>query len=163
MALPLLATVPILIGQALASSVLPPLCREVTFSVSGTAQNRNISSVNFNDLDALTQALSANNFARYEVSGAQQIAGWYCEPTTQNDNAQRLQLLNGAITTNRETWTAQGGTDLNDPMVDPYSQTMYSWSDYARKEGYAVLAIDKLGTGKSSHPDPMEVVQSPYE
>jgi hypothetical protein len=138
-------------------------CKEVTFTVSGTAHNRDISSVDFSNLDALTAALTKNDFPTFEVSGSQNIAAWYCEPTHRKLDVDRLQILNGPITTNREYWTALGGTPLDSPPSDPYDAEQYSWVDYARHEGYATLAIDHLGTGKSSHPDPAKVVQSPYE
>ena len=138
-------------------------CKEVKFTVSGTAQNRNISSVDFTNLDALTAALANNDFPTFEVSGSQEIAAWYCEPSRLSLEIDALQILNGPITTNREYWTALGGTALASPPNEPYNVDLYSWVDYARKEGYATLAIDHLGTGNSSHPDPMNIVQSPYE
>ncbi|KAI5357649.1 putative alpha/beta hydrolase-1 [Septoria linicola] len=140
-----------------------PACKEVTFTVSGTAQNRNISSLDFTDLEALTAAFKANDFPTFEVSSSQEIAGWYCEPSHRVGSIDKLQILNGPITTNREYWTALGGTGLNFPPLDAYQPETYSWVEYARREGYATLTIDHLGTGKSSHPDPAEVAQGPYE
>ncbi|EME86882.1 uncharacterized protein MYCFIDRAFT_124382, partial [Pseudocercospora fijiensis CIRAD86] len=97
------------------------------------------------------------------VSGKQQIAGWYCEPTLRSLSVDKLQILLGAITTNREVWTGQGGTALHAPELRAYKPETYSWTRYANERGYATLTLDHLGNGKSSHPDPMNVVQSPYE
>lgn len=138
-------------------------CKEVTFTVSGTAQNRNISSVDFTNLEALTTSLTNNNFPTFEESGSQEIATWYCEPSRLSLEIDALQILNGPITTNREYWTALGGTALASLPNEPYNVDLYSWVDYARKEGYATLAIDHLDTDNSSHPDPMNIVQSPYQ
>lgn len=39
----------------------------------------------------------------------------------------------------------------------------YSWIAYASSQGYPTLAIDRLGNGNSSHPDPILVVQCPAQ
>jgi len=39
----------------------------------------------------------------------------------------------------------------------------YSWVSHALSQGYATLAIDNLGNGDSSHPDPVQVVQKPLQ
>lgn len=38
-----------------------------------------------------------------------------------------------------------------------------SWVSYASSEGYATLTIDRVGNGDSSHPDPITIVQLPYQ
>ena len=38
-----------------------------------------------------------------------------------------------------------------------------SWVSYASSEGYATLTIDRVGNGHSSHPDPITIVQLPYQ
>lgn len=80
-----------------------------------------------------------------------------------NDNNDKLQVLLPAITTNRELWTALGGTDLQPDKDPPYQPQPYSWVQYMTGKGYAVLAMDHLGQGKSSKPDPTKDVQAPYE
>ncbi|WPA97558.1 uncharacterized protein RHO25_002168 [Cercospora beticola] len=153
----------LLARSAMSGLVRRSSCREVVFTVSGTAHNRNISTVPFTDLEALTATFKANDFETFEVSGSQQVAGWYCEPTEGNCNEGKLQILNAPITANREYWTALGGTGLTTPPNKPYKPELYSWVDYANRMGYATLAIDHLGTGKSSHPNPASETQSPYE
>jgi hypothetical protein len=40
---------------------------------------------------------------------------------------------------------------------------MYSWFDYANALGYPTLAIDTVGDGASSRPDPVLLATIPYE
>jgi pimeloyl-ACP methyl ester carboxylesterase len=45
-----------------------------------------------------------------------------------------------------------------------YNNYNYSYTDVAVDQyGYSTLAIDRLGVGQSSHPDPLNVVQAPTE
>lgn len=127
-------------------------CRGVAFTVSATAQNRNLTGIDaaLEDLATLKKVLEEDKFPQVEVSGTESIAGWYCEPNFQREkNAGTLQVLLGSITTNREMWTAQGGTDLYSPPLKPYREEVYSWVAYANRLGYATLALDHLGQGKS--------------
>lgn len=39
----------------------------------------------------------------------------------------------------------------------------YSWISHALSQGYSTLAIDRLGNGNSSRPDPLNVVQGPLQ
>ncbi|KXS96420.1 hypothetical protein AC578_3003 [Pseudocercospora eumusae] len=132
-------------------------CREVTFVVSASAQNRNISNVDFTNLDALTAALQANNFQRFDVSGKQQIAGWYCEPTLRSLSVDKLQILLGSITTNREVWTAQGGTALCSPNSQAYKPEIYSWTRYANELGVALYhaLVEQIKSGPLSGSSPL--------
>lgn len=41
--------------------------------------------------------------------------------------------------------------------------TGYSYVDAAAEQGYATFSYDRLGTGKSEHPDPKQVVQAPLQ
>ncbi|KAH9818210.1 alpha beta-hydrolase [Teratosphaeria destructans] len=160
-------SIPVIVSTVLLASgcVLgaAPRCKEVAFKVSGTAMNRNITGLDFGNVDTLHAAFAADDFPRIPVSGSQVIAGWYCEPACENTNNTKLQFFLGGITTNREYWTAQGGTSLVDPPNPPYDPALYSWVDYANNLGYPTLALDHLGTGRSSRPDPILVTQQPYE
>ena len=60
---------------------------------AGVEEIAAISNIDFTNLDALTQALSADNFERIEVSGTQNIAGWYCEATKRDLKIDKLQIL----------------------------------------------------------------------
>lgn len=136
-------------------------CKEVTFSVSGTAENRNITAAPLGNATALALAIQADQFPRVPISGNQTLVGWFCRPTIVNENNKKLQVLLGSITTNREAYTAQGGTGLYG--FPSYEAELYSWVQYAGGKGYPTLSMDRLGAGKSSHPDPSAVVQGAYE
>ncbi|TLD39212.1 hypothetical protein E2P81_ATG00199 [Venturia nashicola] len=138
-----------------------PKCKEVTFSVSGAAENRNISAAPLGNATALAQAIQADLFPRVHISGNQTLVGWYCAPTVKNENNGKLQLLFGSITTNRDAYTALGGTGLYG--FPSYEAEIYSWVRFAASKGYPTLSMDRLGAGKSSRPDPSVVVQGAYE
>jgi hypothetical protein len=99
-------------------------------------------------------------FTLIPVSGSQTLAGTYCEPPVLNDNSEKLQVLFHGITSNRDFWSALGGTSLCFPAYQPGN---YSWVEVAHSKGYPTLALDRLGAGDSSHPDPILVMQGPYE
>ncbi|QDS67635.1 hypothetical protein FKW77_004502 [Venturia effusa] len=136
-------------------------CKEVEFSVSGTAENRNITTAPLGNVTALALAIKADKFPRVTISGKQTLVGWYCTPAVVNENNHQLQVLLGSITTNREAYTALGGTGLYG--FPSYEPELYSWVQYAGSKGYPTLSLDRLGSGKSSHPDPGVVVQGAYE
>lgn len=155
---PLLFLVPIVYSAPLEARLA--ICRDVTFQVSGSAQNRNLSSLNLADPNATLAAFEADAFPLVPVSGTQTLAGTFCEPTVLNENFFSLQVLFHGITGNRGYWNALGG--LSTGYV-PYQPKNYSWVDVAHANGYPTLALDRLGAGESSHPDPVAVVQGPYE
>ena len=59
-----------------------------------------------------------------------------------------LQLLTHGGTTDYNYWDLAPG---------------YSYVDAAAEAGYATFSYDRLGTGKSDHPDPLQVVQVPLQ
>jgi hypothetical protein len=128
--------------------------------VSGSAQNRNLSSLNLADPNSTLAAFKADAFPFVPVSGTETLAGTFCEPTVVNENFSTLQVLFHGITGNRGYWNALGGSSLG---FAPYQPKNYSWVDFAHANGYPTLALDRLGSGESSHPDPVTVVQGPYE
>ncbi len=136
------------------------ICRDVTFQVSGSAQNRNLSSLNLADPNATLAAFKADAFPLFPVSGTETLAGTFCEPTVLNENLFSLQVLFHGITGNRGYWNALGGSPAG---YAPYQPQKYSWVEFAHANGYPTLALDRLGAGESSHPDPVAVVQGPYE
>nr|POE74580.1 hypothetical protein CFP56_37111 [Quercus suber] len=80
-----------------------------------------------------------------------------------NANSTKLQVFRGSFFTNRESWTALGGTALFSPPIAPYQPETYSWFDYANALGYPTLALDTFGDGASSRPDGLLVTQLPYD
>ena len=65
-----------------------------------------------------------------------------------------LQVLVHGSTYTKEYWDLGAWGDTN---------TSYSWRAAANAAGYATLAVDKLGNGGSSHPDPILDVQLPLQ
>lgn len=57
---------------------------------------------------------------------------------------------------NQEYWS---GSDFPHPDFEG----QYSWVSHATSQGYATLAIDRLGNGNSTGPDPLQVVQAPLQ
>jgi hypothetical protein len=135
-------------------------CKDVTFKVSGLTQNIEISGFDLTKPDQALATLMDDTFALVPVNGSQTLAGTYCEPTVKNKNNGKLQVFFHGITSNRDYWSALGGTSLGFPEYQPKN---YSWVYFAHVRGYPTLPIDPLGNGKSSHPDPVLVVQGPYE
>ena len=58
------------------------------------------------------------------------------------------------LTDTKEYWDRGAWNDGN---------SSYSWRTAANSAGYATLAIDRLGSGASSHPDPLLDVQLPLQ
>lgn len=152
----------LLFGYLLLALVGAQQCTQVQFTVSGSAQNKDISGLSFDDLNSLGDLLQnlTDSLPQILATGTQTLAGTFCQPNVTNANNGKLQVLYGSITCNRDVWSAQGGPAFG---FAPYRPDLYSWVDYATAQGYPTLALDRLGNGKSSHPDPLLVVQAPYE
>jgi pimeloyl-ACP methyl ester carboxylesterase len=69
-----------------------------------------------------------------------QLYGRLCTPP----GATTLQVLLSGITYDHTYW------DLPGPSSDP---TQYSYVDHANAAGFATLALDRIGIGRSSHPN----------
>jgi pimeloyl-ACP methyl ester carboxylesterase len=135
-------------------SVLPPACIDLTFNITATAPNRiaNGPPANlFSDPAAVSTFLS-QPVAYQKVSGTFSIFGQFCFPT-ETAPTPKLQVLVHGNTFNHTYWSALGSTKYPER----------SWVDYARNSGYYTLALDLLGAGNSSHPDPASVVQDPLQ
>lgn len=137
-------------------------CKEVLFSVFASAQNRNLTTAPLGDINALRQAIQADAFPRILTQGTSKIAGEYCEPKVRNANNQKLLVFYSSITNNRDAWSAQGSLSRS-LGFSPFQPERYSWIDFFLLAGYPTLALDRLGNGKSDHPDPVLVTQGPYE
>jgi pimeloyl-ACP methyl ester carboxylesterase len=59
-----------------------------------------------------------------------------------------IQLLVHGATQNKYYWSALR------PIAKVYEEEKYSWIDFARAREYHAIAIDRLGVGNSSHPNP---------
>lgn len=137
-------------------------CIEVTIPVQVEAQNRIFQNLPdlldasiLLDSTTLLSIIEDDVFTSTPVSGSEVIAGEYCEPTSYDPKrANTLQLLVHGLTYTRDYWN--GG-------VEHYQPANYSWTEYALSQGYPTLAIDRIGNGLSSHPDPILILQAPYQ
>ena len=90
------------------------------------------------------------------MSGTQRIYGQYCKPTAKfPPRARTLQLLVHGLTS--------GHNYFNGYEAVPNTEDSTSWAAFANRQGYATLAIDRLGILNSDHPDPLQVVQLAYQ
>ncbi|KAI9743947.1 MAG: hypothetical protein M1818_002681 [Claussenomyces sp. TS43310] len=87
------------------------------------------------------------------TSGTYNISATYCKPSNATSNSSAtVQFLTHGIGFDKSYW------DL------PYNDYSYSYVNVAVDQyGYSTLAIDRLGTGMSSHADPISVVQAASE
>lgn len=155
-----LASLIIFANIILAAPYINPICKDVKLAVTGSALNYNLTDTStLQNSTTLLDWVKANT-PNIHVSGQQTLAGTYCEANTKNSNNDKLQILFGSITGNRDDWSAQGGTGFG---YEPYRPGTYSYVDCMNDQGYPTLALDRLGNGQSSHPDPLLVVQAAYE
>ncbi|KAI3319017.1 alpha/beta-hydrolase [Xylariaceae sp. AK1471] len=138
-----------------------PQCHDVHFTFSTTAANRvanNPPRDLFSDPEAIN-AFLGQPVAYQNVSGTFTLYGQVCRPLNKEAAASRtpkLQLLVHGSTYNHTYWSS-----LQDPSDSAYNEL--SWIHTATRLGYWTLAIDRLGQGRSSKPDPVTVVQDPLQ
>ena len=84
-----------------------------------------------------------------EVSGTYGIYSQLCFPAASGTfNPNGLQFLIHGVGFDRTSWNFQPG---------------FSYVDVAAQAGYTTFSFDRLGNGKSDHPDPIQVVQAPLQ
>ncbi|KAM3077190.1 hypothetical protein ACMFMF_005101 [Clarireedia jacksonii] len=104
-------------------------------------------------LENLGSLLSTTNHGPTTYS----ISMRYCEPEVFNSSrASTIHYLQHAITMTKDYWNG-----LAYPVG--YNGDRYSYIAYMSKLGYPTLSVDNLGTGNSSHPDPVYTVQMPLQ
>lgn len=142
-------------------------CKDILFTVSGAATNRNLTGLSDfalpgfplgSDINYLTEFLDETG--DIYVEGTETLGGTYCAPTTKNENNGKIQLLFASLTVTRGAWSALGGLGTK---YEQYKPDKYSWVQYANALGYPTLAMDRLAVGQSSRPDPVKLAQAPYE
>ena len=142
-------------------------CKNMKFTVQATAVNKVIPSPAASTLN--TQAgvnaffaglpgllAAATNQIR---TGTYELVAVYCQPNSHHNSHKPgqkapLQILLHGSTYTKEYWD-RGSWGYGDPK--------YSWTKAMNRNGYATLAVDKLGNGASSHPDPVYDVQLPLQ
>ena len=81
------------------------------------------------------------------VSAKYRIAARLCCPNSDPKSIKTVQLVTHGLILDQNYWDIPG----------------YSYVDAAASAGYATLAYDRLGSGDSNHPDPLQVVQLPAQ
>ena len=77
------------------------------------------------------------------------MAARYCEPEVKIANrSDVIQLFVSGVTENNLYWFGLG-------YPNGYDGDAYSTVDYASKQGYPTLSIDRIGVGNSTRPDPI--------
>lgn len=138
-------------------------CKRTVFTVSATAVNKVVPSPAVSTLS--TQEGVNAFFASYPSllakatnqtrSGTYELAAEYCKAISHSYQHAPLQvLLHGSAGYTKEYWNrgSWGNASLK-----------YSWTHAMNLAGYSTLAVDKLGNGESSHPDPLYDVQLPLQ
>lgn len=143
------ATVTLCQTTALCSKVIFTVEVSSNNSVFGNSPAENDSRQLVNSVDEyLTGNSSFGPVGNAAASGTFEIAATYCRPvSTSGGNENTLQFLVHGATYNSSIWS---GFDMS---------SQYSWVDYAVDRGFSTLAIDRVGHGASSHPDPVTVAQ----
>ncbi|KZV98195.1 alpha/beta-hydrolase [Exidia glandulosa HHB12029] len=118
-----------------------PRCVDSIAHIPASANNFNVSS----------GALPPGN-PDVLVSEAYRIQLRFCEPSVAvKKRTDTLQVLLHGIGYNEDYWDVS------------FQPETYSYARFAAAQGYATLNMARLGYGKSDHPDPLSIVQSPYE
>ncbi|KAL8823923.1 MAG: hypothetical protein Q9191_005443, partial [Dirinaria sp. TL-2023a] len=139
-----------------------PHCRNLTYHVRASAVNKAIPSPAASSLSTMAgvntfyAGLSAQlaTASNRTVSGVYALSATYCSPPGGTQRHTPLQILVHGSTYTKEYWD-RGAWGTGPPS--------YSWRQAMNRAGYATLAIDKLGNGGSSHPDPILDVQLPLQ
>lgn len=101
------------------------------------------------------------------VNGTYNMYAQFCEPEKYvAANNKKLQLLVHGSQRTHAYFNLYDYATLDDATPgtgQPYHGANYSWIATASQNGYPTLAIDRLGCGKSDHPDPLAVVQFPAQ
>ncbi|KAK2810702.1 hypothetical protein FQN50_002745 [Emmonsiellopsis sp. PD_5] len=139
-----------------------PGCSEISLAVTASSHAHDIvlPDLDLSDpnlVDSLVNGLVGDVgrlWPLVPVGGTYNISATFCEPEEYNE-ANAVQLLAHGATYNKLYWSGLG---LPEDEAEPYD-----WTRFATDRGYAVLAIDRLGSGNSSHPDPLLEVQASLE
>ena len=139
-------------------------CKHLVFTVDATATNQVIASPAASTLStqegvnafyASLKGLVAASIKQTR-GGTYRLAAEYCHALTRPElfSAPLQILVHGSAGYTKDYWNR--GSWGNAPLE-------YSWTHAMNRAGYSTLAVDKLGNGESSHPDPVNDVQLPLQ
>lgn len=163
-----LLAVLILFLQHIPSTAANPSCTYLEIPISATASNEKFpvpAGFNYSNpgaINALVQTVIGDGntavFPGIPTSFNGIIAARYCPPeVTIANRSDVIQLFMSGVTENNLYWFGLG-------YPNGFDGNMYSTVDYASKQGYPTLAIDRIGVGNSTHPaDPVFGQQLPLE
>lgn len=120
--------------------------------------NRRVNNTILTDVtsvEELLATLNESNATYASVTQSVNISARFCEPEIRIPSRENsIQLLVHGITYTKSYRSALG--------FPGYQPEIYSWVDFASKNGYPTLAIDRPGNGDSSRPDPFWQDQIPF-
>ncbi|KAI9648420.1 hypothetical protein NHQ30_003054 [Ciborinia camelliae] len=155
---PIIGTLSLLAATATAKTCINASV-PVTISARQAVFNIEIPTTNVTTTDFfLNVTQQGRNFTDIALAGYQTTAGtynistMYCKPDDDYSTNPTIQVLTHGIGFDKTYW------DL------PYNNFNYSYIDIAVSDySYHTLSFDRLGTGKSSHGDPLNEIQSYIE
>lgn len=135
-------------GQAICATGLIRLnvtAENTKFNYAGPSNNSALTEFLVESLQSCSTLATRITQGPYTVSSEYGIYSKLCFPKQGAENVQTVQLLTHGGTLDHTYWDFSPG---------------YSYVDAAAEAGYATFSYDRLGTGLSDHPDPIQVVQA---
>ena len=155
-----LTTTTFILSTLLTSSLISanPVCTDLRIPLTAIASNEVFpipSGLNFSNpasVSAFVQTVlgdAGTAFPLIPTTFSGIIAARYCAPeVTIANRSDVVQVFMSGVTENNLYWFGLG-------YPTGYNGNQYSTVDYASKQGYPTLAIDRIGVGNSTHPDPI--------
>ena len=135
-------------GQATCITGLVPLNVTATntkFKYAGPANNNELTEFLVENLQSGSTLATRITEGPYTATGSFNIFSKLCFPKSTAHNATTVQFLTHGGTLDHSYWDFAPG---------------YSYVDAAAQAGYATFSYDRLGTGLSDHPDPIQIIQA---
>ncbi|KAI4150384.1 MAG: hypothetical protein L6R39_002277 [Caloplaca ligustica] len=136
-------------------------CQQFDIPITASAQNSVFNLPKIND-DITARSWAIKEDTRSTPRGAERITKNFTISGTYNIHAQLCQPHTRRASDILQIATHGGHYDSRywDAELDP---DKHSWVEAALKAGYPILTYDRLGAGKSDHPDAYDVVQAGLE
>ena len=131
-------------------------CQDITYRVTASAENVLAENppVDFTNATEVVVFLTQTTTPYPVNEKTFSIYAQYCQPSNPTISPPKpLQIL---IPGNTYDHTFNNGFDRY-----PVPGNANSWASLVLSRGYSTLSVDRLGSGKSDHPDPLNIVQVP--